>query len=166
MDPLANIAEQRAVARKILALADSDPDEIDVTQAERLAELVTALDEWRQGGGFDPYAAEVDPEQPKLQVEVTTNVYALSEHGFDGLPWPVFADAWLWKADDTWIAHVGAWYVRDWWADADPADIATRPQEWNRHILDVPTTGTLHYLNAAGELQVVNTGRPTPRQKD
>lgn len=57
MDPLANIAEQREIAREILA----EDDAIDTNpEAARLAELVTALDEWRQGVGFDPYAVEAD----------------------------------------------------------------------------------------------------------
>jgi hypothetical protein len=55
MDPIANIAEQRALAREIIeaqddALGGADPELVD-----RLAELVLALDEWRRNGGFDPY---------------------------------------------------------------------------------------------------------------
>lgn len=55
MDPHANIAEQRKLARRITLAADHGrPDADDV---DRLAELVLALDEWRAKGGFDPYTA-------------------------------------------------------------------------------------------------------------
>jgi hypothetical protein len=46
MDPNANLEEQRRIARRIL-----DGDDRD---AERLAELVEALDEWLASGGFLP----------------------------------------------------------------------------------------------------------------
>lgn len=52
MDPIANIARQRALADSIL---DGD-DYVDTGEACELAELVQALDEWRRKGGFDPYA--------------------------------------------------------------------------------------------------------------
>jgi hypothetical protein len=52
LDPKANIAEQLQMAREIL-----DPEHGDLPgSAERLAELVIALHEWRSNGGFDPYA--------------------------------------------------------------------------------------------------------------
>lgn len=49
MDPKANLEEQRTLAAAILKGEDDDGD------AERLAELVEALDQWRRGGGYDPY---------------------------------------------------------------------------------------------------------------
>ncbi len=52
MDPEANLAEQREIAQRILHASASPQD------AERLAELVLALDEWRTRGGYDPYATE------------------------------------------------------------------------------------------------------------
>jgi hypothetical protein len=58
MDPHANLAEQREIAREIVRLmpsAGTVPQTL-VNHAERLAELVLALDEWRRSGGFDPYA--------------------------------------------------------------------------------------------------------------
>lgn len=64
MDPKANLAEQL----KLVALILNPPQdssgchecgaEYDLAdRAERLAELVLALDEWRRAGGFDPYAS-------------------------------------------------------------------------------------------------------------
>lgn len=61
MDPNANIAEQREIAAAMIAIADKPEfgGEDGMTEhtrlAERLAELVQALDEWRTKGGFDPY---------------------------------------------------------------------------------------------------------------
>lgn len=56
MDPVANINEQRQLARRIQDATDRsdrpDPDDVD-----RLVELVLALDEWRRAGGFDPYGS-------------------------------------------------------------------------------------------------------------
>ena len=48
MDPNANLLEQLRLARK---LVDDDAPSDD---AQRLAELVLALDEWLQRGGFMP----------------------------------------------------------------------------------------------------------------
>lgn len=61
MDPIANIKEQRLLARKIQNMADSDKPirgyAAELAQAsDRLAELVIALDEWQRKGGFSPYA--------------------------------------------------------------------------------------------------------------
>ena len=53
MDPNANLAEQLQIARRILADSDQEP-EWDLTDAERLAELVIALDDWIRTGGFPP----------------------------------------------------------------------------------------------------------------
>lgn len=51
MDPNANLTEQREIASRILkaGLADIDPHD-----ADRLAELVVALDSWLRVGGFMP----------------------------------------------------------------------------------------------------------------
>jgi hypothetical protein len=54
MDPNANLAEQLVLAKKLL---DSDDDSTDCQfcdSAERLAELVQALNEWIRNGGFLP----------------------------------------------------------------------------------------------------------------
>jgi hypothetical protein len=66
MDPIANLHEQRALAAQLLRPLDFDvedlrPEDYDLVggrlaDANRLAELVQALDEWRSKGGFDPYA--------------------------------------------------------------------------------------------------------------
>lgn len=50
MDPDANLAEQLDSARRILSGEYANLD----FHAERLAELVIALDEWIRGGGFVP----------------------------------------------------------------------------------------------------------------
>lgn len=72
MDPVANLKEQRELASQIIAETDRlnddggnipqefyDDGSVDamLDDAERLAELVVALDEWRRKGGFDPYSA-------------------------------------------------------------------------------------------------------------
>jgi len=51
MDPNANLKEQRTIAQNILF---SQHAETDLQDAERLAELVLALDEWITRGGFLP----------------------------------------------------------------------------------------------------------------
>jgi hypothetical protein len=54
MDPNANLKEQLELAKNILEYpAQSDMDTIN-GDAERLAELVLALDEWISNGGFLP----------------------------------------------------------------------------------------------------------------
>lgn len=67
MDPVANITEQRELAHD-LAEYDGNLRDLPVSAIEeyhrdaaRLAELVLALDEWRQRGGFDPY----NPPRPR-----------------------------------------------------------------------------------------------------
>jgi len=49
MDPDANLSEQRRIAEQIV-----ENGAIDADRAERLAELVLALDEWLKKGGFLP----------------------------------------------------------------------------------------------------------------
>lgn len=62
MDPKANLAEQLKLARRIIVTADGTLDwAIPVHKpedVERLAELVIALDEWMQNGGFSPWPRE------------------------------------------------------------------------------------------------------------
>lgn len=55
MDPNANLAEQLRLANQIV---DGDFDTMDDTTAERLAELVIALDGWLSDAGFLPRAWE------------------------------------------------------------------------------------------------------------
>jgi hypothetical protein len=67
VDPQANIARQRELAANIVGIIDQHTsDEGDLPDgfaqrvadnANELAELVQALDEWRLKGGFDPYGA-------------------------------------------------------------------------------------------------------------
>src|SRR4030095_3214047 len=65
MDPIANLKEQRELAKSIANIWHNHSDLngnltndqlllID-EKAEALSELVLALDEWRSKGGFDPY---------------------------------------------------------------------------------------------------------------
>lgn len=60
MDPVANISEQREIAVRILwgapPPAGGSRDDSDLADAERLAELVLALDAWMASGGFSPYS--------------------------------------------------------------------------------------------------------------
>jgi hypothetical protein len=53
MDPNANLEEQRKIAARMLKQVD-EPEGIDEHDADRLAELVLALDEWISKGGFLP----------------------------------------------------------------------------------------------------------------
>jgi hypothetical protein len=61
MDPNANIARQRELAAELKAEYDlpgawsHEALEGFADRANELVELVTALDEWRTRGGFDPY---------------------------------------------------------------------------------------------------------------
>lgn len=57
MDPDANLKEQRILALRMTSDHD-DPESngIDQDDANRLAELVLALDEWIKNGGFLPKA--------------------------------------------------------------------------------------------------------------
>jgi hypothetical protein len=65
MDPQANIKRQRELAANIIGRVDAGPHvgqseedhryQLDA-EADELAELVLALDEWRRKGGFDPYS--------------------------------------------------------------------------------------------------------------
>ncbi len=52
MDPDACLAEIRSLTAKILA--DGGNHRVDSFRAQRLAELVDALDAWIVGGGFMP----------------------------------------------------------------------------------------------------------------
>lgn len=53
MDPDANWAEQKRIAHRLLN-ETYDNDEDKIRDAERLAELVDALDQWLSKGGFSP----------------------------------------------------------------------------------------------------------------
>lgn len=64
MDPIANLKEQRELAADILVIQDNCSDDGDfdeqqtidlIEAAQRLAELVQALDQWQLGGGWSPY---------------------------------------------------------------------------------------------------------------
>jgi hypothetical protein len=56
MDPNANLAEQLQIARRLSEGHESP-------QAERLADLVIALDEWIRIGGFLPDAWDTEPKE-------------------------------------------------------------------------------------------------------
>jgi hypothetical protein len=57
MDPNANLKEQRELAAKMITdYNDSESNGIDQDDANRLAELVQALDEWISRQGFLPKA--------------------------------------------------------------------------------------------------------------
>lgn len=58
MDPHANLAEQITLAHEIINLTDNNAPVPEET-ADRLAELVLALDEWRRKGGWDPYSVVI-----------------------------------------------------------------------------------------------------------
>lgn len=77
--------------------------------------------------------------------------YAMSEHDRDDLPFPLRADAWMWSDGDLWVA-VYADFHEDWREGGDPEVAAQRPVNWKRSIEDVPTSGTLTYRTADGEI--------------
>jgi hypothetical protein len=88
MDPIANLNEQREIAREIIRLTPSAgtvPQTL-VNHGERLAELVLALDEWRQSGGFDPYAADAPSYDVRGRVTLddgpTVEFFVDREHGY------------------------------------------------------------------------------------
>lgn len=55
MDPTKNLSEQVELAKKMLKdYEDLDSNGIDQDDANRLAQLVEALDEWIRRGGFLP----------------------------------------------------------------------------------------------------------------
>jgi len=54
MDPDANLAEQRRIAARLLDDNQRKDDYGRAQDANRLAELVQALDEWLTRGGFLP----------------------------------------------------------------------------------------------------------------
>lgn len=55
MDPNANLQEQLRIAQRILDASELEDDNIlESGDAERLSELVLALDEWITRGGFMP----------------------------------------------------------------------------------------------------------------
>jgi hypothetical protein len=58
VDPDANLREQRELSAAIIRTADGEPfagrTELQATRAERLAELVQALEEWVMKGGAMP----------------------------------------------------------------------------------------------------------------
>lgn len=60
MDPKANLKEQIELAQAIITACDAAQrmgwisTELE-SQAEELARLVLAMNEWRTNGGFDPY---------------------------------------------------------------------------------------------------------------
>lgn len=55
MDPNANLEEQLRLAESILNEEAVDTDDL-IRDSQRLAELVQALDEWINNGGFLPTA--------------------------------------------------------------------------------------------------------------
>jgi hypothetical protein len=57
MDPNANLTEQLSLAQKIVDGRYAIHDSLEA-DADRLAELVVALDGWIRGGGFLPAAWE------------------------------------------------------------------------------------------------------------
>ncbi len=55
MDPHATLQQIRALYRRILEAADTDPQAISMSDAEGLASYMSDLDEWMSKGGFSPW---------------------------------------------------------------------------------------------------------------
>jgi hypothetical protein len=61
LDPVANIEDQREIAKELQEILDppgflsTNQTDTVVHLADRLSALVLALDEWRLKDGFDPY---------------------------------------------------------------------------------------------------------------
>lgn len=60
MDPNSNLAEMRYIADGFVD-GDYEEDALKIAKAERLAELVQALDEWLSRGGFLPKPWAIEP---------------------------------------------------------------------------------------------------------
>lgn len=69
MDPNANLREQREIAARLNGSDTRSADEI-IADAQRLAELVEALDEWLCKRGFLPSAWQRGPAQPHEAAQV------------------------------------------------------------------------------------------------
>lgn len=68
MDPNANLREQLKLAKRLaMGMARNDSPEARLDDADRLAELVLALDEWLTKGGFLPAIWEAN--RPKKRAE-------------------------------------------------------------------------------------------------
>ncbi len=61
MDPKANLKEQLALAKRLIAMSEEGSDEVFFAESDvvRLSELVIALDEWQSKGGLSPYSNAV-----------------------------------------------------------------------------------------------------------
>lgn len=73
MDPDANIREQLALARALVTEEERDSSD-QATDADRLAELVLALDEWRRKDGYDPYARKANEAQREFFDRAVANM--------------------------------------------------------------------------------------------
>lgn len=71
MDPITNLGARCALVTETNAIearwpGDGCPPPADVDRLQDIAfefaELVETLDQWRQGGGFDPYSSAPDPD--------------------------------------------------------------------------------------------------------
>ena len=59
------------------------------------------------------------------------------------------ADVWLWSSGEQWVAVMHT-EIGTWWDGADPVDLYNRPDVWVHAIHDVPTHGSLSWLDVAG----------------
>ena len=110
MDPITNLNAQRALVTETNAIEarwpeDGCPPAADVGRLQDIAfefaELVETLDQWRQGGGFDPYAPAPDPDAlaaTRLLVDTAfgagglSDVYCLAPAQLDGRDVLIFAE--------------------------------------------------------------------------
>jgi hypothetical protein len=97
VDPIANLQDQRELAREILRPKDHLVKEDYLAHslgcAERIADLFQALDEWRRKGGFDPYSVGPDGVREVTASEIRAVLYESERPMFDALVLRVVAGA-------------------------------------------------------------------------
>ncbi len=110
MDPITNLGARCALVTETNAIearwpGDGCPPPADVDRLQDIAfefaELVETLDQWRQGGGFDPYSSAPDPDAlaaTRLVVDTAfgagglADVYCLAPSQLDGRDVLIFAE--------------------------------------------------------------------------
>jgi hypothetical protein len=88
VDPEENLKEQARVSRQIVAMlaeAEFAPGALFVARAGRLAELVLAMDEWAERGGFRPAGYRHDAKRSRAAAFI---VKSLDKARFE--PGPLF----------------------------------------------------------------------------
>lgn len=111
-------------------------------QIETLEDARQAVYEWFQNGGQVP--------------RTNTTYYAQFGHG-------QLATSWMWQVGDFWVAVMGDAERETWWEDsAVPGEVGA-PTRWELPIDELPSFGTLRWLDVDGNEQTADRG---PRRKE